>query len=390
MLKLQAEYIFPLTSPPIKNGILLVHENGQICDVINPDSISYNIENVIKYTGVLTPGFVNAHCHLELSSYKGLIPQKTGLDTFIKHLQKNNFNTKEKDEINEYLYLADLEMYKNGIVAVGDVSNSLLSLEIKMQSKLYYHTFVELYGSDINASDDIFNKGLKILKGFIENTPASLSMHSLYAVSEKLLKKIIQNKSTHIFSFHHLESNEELLFFYNKTGKIVERLNLLNVNIEGFLPSGKRPLETYINDLPKDNSYQFVHNIFTNENDFKTVRNLQSVYWCFCPLSNLYIENKLPQFDMFIKSNQKATIGTDSLASNETLSVLDEIKCIQSINHIDTQMLLEWACLNGAAFLKIDDTFGSFDKKKRPGVLHISNTLENGLFTSDSIVRKLI
>jgi len=113
--------------------------------------------------------------------------------------------------------------------------------------------------------------------------------------------------------------------------------------------------------------------------------NYDSLYWCTCPKANLYIENKLPNYKQFVDADVKMTIGTDSLASNDTLCILEEMKAIQS--YVSLDVLVRWACKNGAEFLSLE-SLGTLEKGKRPGLNHISH-IEGGKLTKESRVTPL-
>ena len=113
----------------------------------------------------------------------------------------------------------------------------------------------------------------------------------------------------------------------------------------------------------------FVHNTFSTKEDVELVnQHFENAYWCLCPLSNLNLENQLPDLDIF-KKLSRVTLGTDSLASTDSLSVLEEMKVINQYDpDINFGELLEWATINGARALKIDDKFGSLEIDKTPGI----------------------
>ena len=114
------------------------------------------------------------------------------------------------------------------------------------------------------------------------------------------------------------------------------------------------------------------------------------ISWCFCPNANIYIENKVPTFEHFLQSNCAVTLGTDSLASNQQLCILSEMKVVKKhFENIELQLLLKWSCLNGAKFLGIDDTYGSITVGKKPG-LNLLQNLTNNHITKHTTVKKLI
>src|SRR5689334_19080444 len=145
--KFSADFVFPVSSPPIKNGVVLTDENGKILEVTSPNSPlksplseESGSSDVQYYPGIIVPGFVNAHCHLELSHLKGALPEKAGLDEFIMGIE--SLRTTAEEDIIKAAEKADAEMQKEGIVAVGDISNKNHSFSIKAKSKIHYHTFI--------------------------------------------------------------------------------------------------------------------------------------------------------------------------------------------------------------------------------------------------------
>jgi cytosine/adenosine deaminase-related metal-dependent hydrolase len=122
-----------------------------------------------------------------------------------------------------------------------------------------------------------------------------------------------------------------------------------------------------------------VHNTFTTKEDLLWIKSnasnlISQIYFCTCPNANIYIENKLPNYALFITENCKVTIGTDSLASNWSLSVLDELKTISKHHpEIELNMLLTWATKNGAEFLEFNQ-LGTLEKGKKPGLNLLKNT----------------
>jgi cytosine/adenosine deaminase-related metal-dependent hydrolase len=125
----------------------------------------------------------------------------------------------------------------------------------------------------------------------------------------------------------------------------------------------------------KEQRLLLVHNTFSESTDIKMAEHFFSnVFWCLCPNANLYIENKLPDIDLFRAMKSKITLGTDSLASNHQLSILNEIYTIQRhFEEIPLTELIQWGTLNGAELLGLENVLGSFERAKKPGVVHIDN-----------------
>ena len=389
MRKISANYIFPVNQKPLKNGIIVLDDNGFILDIIDTNGNLPEIENLEFYNGILVPGFINAHCHLELSHLKNKVKDHTGLPEFL--LQVYNLRKTDKEEILTKILLADKEMYRNGIVAVGDISNNNLSFDIKSKSKLKYQTFIEIFDIN-NNTEEVLKKAYELKKTALElNLPSSIIPHAPYTVSEKLytiLQKIsIDEKS--VISTHNQECEDENKLYINETGKLHD-LKLFPIN---FKPSGYNSLKTLAKFFTSDNNKLLVHNTYTSESDIIFASgNLNNLFWVMCPAANLYIENKLPDIDVFIKHNQNIAIGTDSYASNQSLSILKELIIISgNFPSVPLEMLVKWATLNGAKALHLDNMLGSFEKGKKPGVNLIDSiNFREMKITGKSTVKKLM
>jgi aminodeoxyfutalosine deaminase len=396
--KLSADYVFPVSQPPVKKGIIIVDGSGKIAEnVIDPSTVSYSLQDVEYHPGFICPGFVNSHCHLELSYLKDKMKEHSGLDNFIVELEEIRKGINE-DEKTEAIYRAEQEMIKNGIVAIADICNSSSTFSIKNQSRIFYHTFIESFASDPQRAGLAFDKALKLYNDILQNrnnNAASITPHAPYSLSKDLFSKIkdFAEKTGNIISMHHQESEEENKFFLSDSGNIKTRHMRFGVERSDFSESGLRPLAAIADFLPKDNSIQLVHNTVTTDIDIDfAVQRFKDLYWCFCPKANLFIEQRLPEFALFYNKKCKITIGTDSLASNRSLSVFDELRTIwASIPFIPLNEMLKWATLHGAEFIKQSSRIGSIEKGKTPGLVLMENMNNEKIhFTREAFVRVLI
>ena len=201
MRKIVANYVFPVTSEPLKNGVIELDENGII---LNVRKLSKDETGIEFYDGIIVPGFVNAHCHLELSQFKGKIQQGRGLPYFIKSIV-SEYN-KGVDFNLEAIEKADAEMMREGIVAVGDISAFEVTKDIKRKSAVYYHTFLE--GADFFSEKIADEKiaQLKSRKHLFEHP--SFYAHAPYSCSVPFIKRIAQ-LTDKIFAIHNQEDKSE-------------------------------------------------------------------------------------------------------------------------------------------------------------------------------------
>ena len=370
---IQASYILPLNTAPIKNGYLYIEDDGTVIHVNDVAPISNQFE-VEVYEGIVCPGFVNTHCHLELSHMKGLIPEGSGLPKFVSQIPKLR-QTSKVDRLKS-IKEADQNMYKSGIVAVGDISNTTESLSVKKNSAMRYHSFIELFGLDKNKAENLLREGLKTVEEYHSfNLSASLVPHAPYSLSPQLLNGIYSNSNGQLITIHHQETASEKELFLDSKGELAELFVAKGLDLSSQLESGQNSAKyALLPYLSKKQKLLLVHNTFSDSADIEEIETYFShAYWCTCPKANWYIEQKLPNYNLWREKNLKITIGTDSLASNDSLCVLEEIKMIQkNFPHITTNELLIWACKNGAEFFNYYK-LGSFKSGCKPGILLIKD-----------------
>jgi cytosine/adenosine deaminase-related metal-dependent hydrolase len=340
---------------------------------------------------------VNTHCHLELSHLKGKIEEKTGIGGFVGQI--NQLRNQETEKTEKAIQVADRKMWAAGTAAVGDISNSTLTLEIKKISKIFYHTFIESFGFHPSRAERAFDIAQFVQFQFREKGLANCIVpHSPYSVSKPLFEKIKQNAiiEKSILTIHNQESESESEFYYSGTGAIINHLqNNLGIDTSHWQPTGKSSLVSVLQYLPAENQLLLVHNTFTKKEDLdelRKIRSTENTFFVLCPNSNLYIENQLPPVSLFRDENLNICIGTDSLASNHELSVLTEMITLQlNFREIKLDELIQWASINGAKALQIDEKFGSFEPGKKPGVNLISGIdFKMMKLTGKSRVKKLI
>lgn len=354
------------------NHVLICNTDGVVLDILDMHEAGDGIE---KFAGVLAPGFINCHCHLELSHMRGLIPEKTGLIDFVfSVVTQRHF---PEDEILEAIALAENEMIQNGIVAVGDVSNNLLTLAQKQKQNLRYYNFVETSGWLPALAPQRFERSMENYDELSKVSATSLVPHAPYSVSAplwRLIKPFYQDK---VVSIHNQETVFEDELFLQNSGDFVRMYEMMKLDTSFYKPSGKSSLQTYFENLAGASNVLLVHNTFTKEQDVQFVKGTgrgNSVSFCLCVNANQYIEQATPPIEMFRKNNCNIVLGTDSLASNWSLSIVDEMKTIQkSFPSIAIEELLRWATINGAKALHMDDILGSFEKGKQPGVVLLEN-----------------
>ncbi len=390
MRKISADIIYSNTSPPQENGVLIIEDDGTVLDMLDSTD---GLDDIEYHSGAICPGFVNVHCHLELSHLFGVLPEKKGLLNFLKPIIE--IRVADEDVVQAAMIEADAAMIAEGIVAVGDICNESVSFGIKLKSDIRYHNFVEVIGIDPEGAKGRFDIGDKVYKESIDmGLPCSIVPHAPYTISPDLLAFINNLSAEKKFPvcFHNQESEEERELFVHRSGAFVEFYKQRGLEIDFFNPTTDSSLAWMAENLSSASKLMAVHNTYTTIDDIKLASEYYPLmYWCFCPKANLYIEDNTPDFSLFKDYEDRITIGTDSLASNSGLSIIEELKTISLVDPtIDLKTLIKWATLNGAEYLGFAEELGSFEKGKKPGVNLISSLGEGGRqLVADSKVNKL-
>ena len=381
MKKFSADFIFdPIQGIYLENKVLVF--NGDEFEAIVP-SVEVDNNDVDHFTGILTPGFINTHCHLELSHMKGIIPTGTGLLPFLQKVVSLREFPMEK--ILHAIEEQDEAMYNSGIVAVGDISNNTNTIYTKDKSKIKYFTFVEMFDFMNKIVTDNAIKQYTDVYDLFTNTNGnqkSMAPHAPYTVSKDLFRYIkSQNPENTSVSIHNQEVEDENQLFESGTGGFVPFFEGFGLPLDGFKPLSKSSIHYALAHMNPKNRNLFVHNTLTNKEDLTTALEWSdNTYWTTCANANLYIENSLPDYQLFDEKDAVMTIGTDSLSSNWQLSVWEEIKSIKKYNsYIDLPQLLQWATINGARALGFDNEIGSFEKGKKPGLVNINYSPGQGI-----------
>jgi aminodeoxyfutalosine deaminase len=401
--KFKADYLFTGHGLADSDSVLITSGDGTVQSIIPAAEAGEGVE---VHRGLLSPGFVNCHCHLELSHMKGIIPEGTGLVDFLSTVirQRGQAGPIGADDHREIVRAAiaagEQEMLDNGIVAVGDICNTTGTIPQKAGGRLYYHNFIETMGFVEQAAADRFAYSLGVFNAFAEaNTlpgeSSSIVPHAPYSVSPALFRLIAGFPGNRLLTIHNQESAAENEFYLSGKGDFLRLYQLLGLDVSFFHGTGKRSLESFLPYFHRNQSVILVHNVATGEEDLANLPESgpgaggpsmegtgmeapgmvgPDLFFCLCPNANLYISGQLPDAGLLQRHGCRIVVGTDSLASNHQLSILEELKTLQrAFPQLSTPTLLQWATENGARALQLDTILGSFSPGRQPGVVLIEN-----------------
>ena len=374
--KFKADKLFDGYRFYASDDVLVTDMNGQIQDIVPQSEAGNDIE---KHEGILSPGLINCHCHLELSHLKNVIPPHTGLIEFLcSVVTKRGF---DPAIIQQEIEKAEKEMYDGGIVAVGDIGNTADTADVKSKSEIYWQNFVEVLGFTDERAEENINHYKNVLARFGNTHRSTLVPHAPYSISPKTFRLINDDTASNVISIHNQEHPAEDELYKTGGGDYLKLFKIFGIDKSPFPITGKSSLQSCLPHFNKQQTIFLIHNTYMPQEDIVYAnaygkQNGMEMVYCFCPNANLYIENKLPAVENFTTNNCHIVLGTDSYSSNWQLSIVKEIQTMhRHFPGIPLETILQWATINGAKALRWDNALGSFEKGKTPGVVLLSNDL---------------
>jgi cytosine/adenosine deaminase-related metal-dependent hydrolase len=391
MKRFSAQYIITNSSPLLKRAIVTTEDDGTVISIEDTAGELKEKHSIEFHNGIIIPGFVNCHCHLELSHMKGSVRQGEGLGGFIEQIRgSREINA---DKIIQSAHSADKDMYDDGTSLCADICNTPETFELKKTSRIIYVNLLEVFGIDPDKSSKRMEELFR-LAGKATEMKLSFDIvpHSAYSMSIELLRLLKEkSKQNKVTSIHFMETSGEKEFLENHSGPL-----MISYNRSGLIPARletvKNHIEAVLNEVTQAGNLILVHNTFADRETIRAIRERNRLFWCLCPNSNFYIERTIPPVDLLIEEGCEIVIGTDSLASNTKLSILDELKTLQlNFPSLSVEDLISWATINGARALGQEDRFGIIEPGKKPGLLLLQNVdLFNMKLLPESFVTRLV
>lgn len=360
----RAGWVVVDASTIIDNGYLEI-ENGLITGVHKGRPKETCIDHG---PGVLMPPLVNAHLHLELSALKNRLPFDKGFESWVKALLEKRDALGQEKLIKE-ARKAVRALIRSGTRYVGDISTLGIIKPMIEDSGLNGICFHEFLGSNMPA--------LFIRKN--ESVSSSVAGHAPHTSSPQLLKALKQcSKSAGLpFSIHVAESDVESEFIHDKKGQWADFLTSRGIDWSSWEIGSKTPV-SYLNDLGLlDPLTLAVHVLNVTERDMEILAQSKAKV-CVCARSNQNLHGKLPDIDQMLQKGIEPALGTDSLASCESLNMFDEMAFVK--NHypgLDPEIIFSMGTINGAGALGLDRWTGTLSKGKRAQFLYRSMNAMN-------------
>jgi cytosine/adenosine deaminase-related metal-dependent hydrolase len=316
------------------------------------------IEEIDLGRAAVMPGLVNAHTHIELSWLWGRVPPNDSFVAWVSQLIALRAAAGPDDRAKMVEAVAAAE--EAGTAAIGDISNTLASVDAIARSKLHAVVFRELIGFRTDDPAGLVHRALAelasapVLPG--ERIRLSLAPHAPYSVSPALFREIAKASTANgaVSSVHLGESPDELRFLRDGEGPFRAFLERLGAWTPVWEPPRCRPVE-YLRRLDVlSPQLLIVHGVQLTDPELKDLAR-RGATLVTCPRSNVWVGSGDPPIERFYASGVNVAIGTDSLASATDLNLFSEVAAMHHIApDLPPRQLLASATRAGASALGFD------------------------------------
>ena len=380
---IRAKFLIPSADRFIENGAVALRD-GVIAAVGEYHAVSRTAVGPARDLGegVLMPGLVNAHAHLELSGLRGAAPFRGSFPDWLMDVRAAR-NAHTVADLRDWARDGVAESLAAGTTTLGDYTQTRVSLDPMRASGLRSVVFLETVGFPPRLA---FRRAFKVAWRLWWTRPTDLlrlavAPHAPYSVSTGLYQRLggIARRNRVLFSTHLNESREEVEFYEHGTGAFREMLVKKGFMRDGWKPPGACPVR-HLDSLGLfDSDSVLIHCNYLSDGDVRIIASRRAGV-VYCPRSHAFFGHVDHPFEKLLALGVPVALGTDSLASNDTLSVLDEMRFVAA-HHPKTppQTIVRMATELGAKVLHLDSLTG----RLAPGLQADLSAFSLPAFTKD-------
>jgi cytosine/adenosine deaminase-related metal-dependent hydrolase len=386
MISYRAAWVCPIAQPPFRNGWVAVRDGwivGLGSEADAPPCEARDLGAV-----AVLPGLVNAHTHLELSWLRGRVPPAATFVDWIKQLFLTRGGRSERlgdPKVTDAASATAQEMREAGTAAVGDISNSLATVEPIRTTGLRGLVFHELLGFNLPTGQSVIDtRPLRATAARVggDAVRVSLAPHAPYSVSPELFRAIraeVDGSGVPITSVHLGESQSEVDFLRDGSGPWPGILRWVGSERPGWAPPGLSPV-AYLDELRMlDARPLVVHAVQLPDADLRRLAEIGCTV-VTCPRSNQWVGVGMPPIARFYAAGLEVAVGTDSLASVGDVNLFSELATMRWLApSVPARALLASATRVGAEALGLGAELGTIEVGKRAELIAVTTPDAAGL-----------
>ena len=371
MTVFEADWVCPVSVPPVHNGALAV-ERDTVAGV--GPNVFANAKRVSFPGCAIIPGFVNAHAHLELTILRGFL-EDMPFDSWIPRLTRAKYQQLSRDEMLQSARLGSIEMLRAGVTCLAEVMDLGVSWQAMREFGLRGVAYQEVFGPAVSQCDEAMAGLRKKIDAYRRDENDTLrvgvSPHAPYTVSRKLfcaLNDYARDQGLRLTT-HIAESNEEGRFVREGTGPFADNHRKRGIDVT---PARCTPL-AYLDGLGLVRPEMLlVHAIDLEDPDLEILKTRQPAL-VHCPKSNAKLAQGVARVTDVRKTGISIGLGSDSVASNNVVDMFEEMRAAifqqrsltKRWDALDAYTVFRMATLEGARCLGLEGHVGSLEEGKR-------------------------
>ncbi len=359
IITLKAGYVIPSPGEVIEGGRVVVR-GTRIIDV-GPSKTDSDggVEIDLGKTAII-PGLVNAHTHLELTDLEGKIPPPKSFTSWLRRMVVFRMEDRNRDLSHAVERGVQMSL-EAGTTTVADISNTADSFRVLPGLPIRKRVFKEVMSLDPEAVASMLEEAIRLLSGFPRDGLGcvGLSPHAPYTACEKLYRgsTLFSQGQDMLLTTHISESEEELEFLSKGTGDLATTLKAYGL-LGDWKPPGLSPLAFMKNIGVMASPWLLAHCNYPSDEEVHIIKESGSSV-VYCPGSHHYFGHKAHPFPRLLREGINVALGTDSLASNQSLSILDEMRfVVANYKEVSPQDVLAMATVRGAKAVGMGDRVG--------------------------------
>jgi 5-methylthioadenosine/S-adenosylhomocysteine deaminase len=364
MIAYEADWVCPVTAPPIRNGLLIAE--GDRIHAVTSGEVAQGMKRVALSGCAILPGFVNPHAHLELTLFEGLL-RANGFSDWISSLVRLKYQSCSEEALRISAQLGAREMLKAGITAVGEVMDAGFGWQAMLDAGLQGVAYQEVFGpAESSAGEALQGLAKKVSLHRVsgrDTQRVGVSPHAPYTVSKKLYEGVRDYARAEGLQMtaHIAESRSETDFVRGGGGAFADAHRKRGIDV---VARGCSPI-AYLDELNLlGTDMLLVHAIEVDDGDLLRIRRSGSSV-VHCPRSNAFLGHGIAPVAAMRREGIPVSLGTDSVASNWSIDMLAEMRMVMEQQGVPAEEALRMATIEGARALKMEEDLGSLDAGKR-------------------------